>query len=410
MKETSRRKRFMKLFRIALIVLCSVILVLGGTISLLLHGYINKINIVTGKREINEIISDEEGAVALEQGSSAKGEIARAAELGDNHTYSFSGPSGFPASTDASALSTGTADPEVSNSEKTISEEDAAIAAYLESIKKNIDTQNIDIEDSKVWNILLIGSDSRDADSRGRSDSMILITLNKEAKEITATSFLRDIYLKIPGKGENRLNAAYAYGGAELLLDTLKLNFKIEVDEYVKVDFFAFIDIIDALGGLTMDVSQEELEVMNFYIGELNSLLSEEKGKDTIDKAGTYKLNGKQVLAYSRNRYTKNGDFDRTDRQRKILQSLVNKVYSLNPIELNKLLNTILPQITTNITEGEILLQLFSMPSYTEYKINQFCIPVKDSYANRRIRGMEVLCIDFKDNRDQLNRQLYHIE
>lgn len=407
MKETNRKKRFMKIFRIVLIVLCSVILVLGGTVSLVLHGYISKLNIVTGKREIEQIISDGDSAMAGEQDSR---EIARAAELADNHSYSSSEPSGIPAATDASAFNSGSTDPEAANSEKTISEEDAAIAAYLESIKKNIDTENIDLEDSKVWNILLIGSDSRDTDSRGRSDSMILITLNKEAKEITATSFLRDIYLKIPGKGENRLNAAYAFGGAELLLDTLKLNFKIEVDEYVKVDFFAFIDIIDALGGLTMDVSKDELEVMNYYIRELNSLLSEEKEKDTIIKAGTYHLNGKQVLAYSRNRYTKNGDFDRTDRQRVILEALVNKLYSLNPIELNKLLNTILPQITTNITEGEILLQLFSMPSYTDYKINQFCIPVKDSFTNRRIRGMEVLCIDFEDNREQLNRQLYHID
>lgn len=408
MKETSKKKRIMKIFRIVLIVLCSVILVLGGTISLLLHGYISKLNIVTANNDAAQELSNNDGDLSEKlQGSSESAEIVEAAELtkaAENPTYSGSEPSGFPITGNASIEDADLKD------EDALSEEDKDIAAYLESIKANIDTENTDLEDSKVWNILLIGSDSRDTDSRGRSDSMILITLNKESKEITATSFLRDIYLRIPGKGENRLNAAYAFGGAELLLDTLEQNFKIKVEEYVKVDFFTFIDIIDAMGGLTMDISKEEIGVMNSYIQEMNALLSEKKNKDTIDKAGTYLLNGKQVLAYSRNRYTKNGDFDRTDRQRKILQALVGKIYSLNPIELNKLLNTILPQITTNITEGEILLQLFSVPSYADYKINQFCIPVKDSFANRRIRGMDVLCIDFKENRKQLNSKLYHIE
>lgn len=387
MKDTNRKKKFMKIFRIVLLVLCSVILVLGGTISLLLHGYISKLNIVTAKSDASQEISDIDEIVSEDEdiGSDTE-EIAEA------------------------PLSTAPAYIEAVYSKGEISEEDAAIEAYLKSIKENIDTENAVHSNSKIWNILLIGSDSRDTDSRGRSDSMILITLNKEAKEITATSFLRDIYLEIPGKGENRLNAAYAYGGAELLLDTLELNFKIKVDEYVKVDFFDFIDIIDAIGGLSMDVSKAELEVMNGYIREMNALLSKDKEEDVIEEAGTYRLNGKQVLAYSRNRYTKNGDFDRTDRQREILQALLKKVYSLNPIELNNLLNTILPQITTNITEGDILLQLLSMPSYTEYKINQFCIPVQGSFTNRRIKGMQVLCIDFVDNRKQLNSKLYHIE
>lgn len=387
MKDTNRKKKFMKIFRIVLLVMCSVILVLGGTISLLLHGYISKLNIVTAKSDASQEISDIDEIVSEDE------------DIGSDTEEIAEVP-----------LSTAPANIEAVYSKGEISEEDAAIEAYLKSIKENIDTENAVHSNSKIWNILLIGSDSRDTDSRGRSDSMILITLNKEAKEITATSFLRDIYLEIPGKGENRLNAAYAYGGAELLLDTLELNFKIKVDEYVKVDFFDFINIIDAIGGLSMDVGKAELEVMNGYIREMNALLSKDKEEDVIEEAGTYRLNGKQVLAYSRNRYTKNGDFDRTDRQREILQALLKKVYSLNPIELNNLLNTILPQITTNITEGDILLQLLSMPSYTEYKINQFCIPVQGSFTNRRINGMQVLCIDFVDNRKQLNSKLYHIE
>jgi LCP family protein required for cell wall assembly len=387
MNETNRKKKFRKVFRIVLIVLCSVILFLGGTISLVLHGYIRKLNIVTAKSDASLERADvEENLSEKEQMNSE------------------------PEETVVTQFNSAPVNNEADINQEEMSEEDAAIAAYLQSIKDNIDMETAVHSNSKVWNILLIGSDSRDTGSRGRSDSVILITLNKEAKEITATSFLRDIYLEIPGKGENRLNAAYAYGGPELLMDTLELNFKIKVDEYVKVDFFDFIDIIDALGGLTMDVSKEELEVMNGYIREMNTLLSQNEEEDFIKEAGTYHLNGKQVLAYSRNRYTKNGDFDRTDRQREIFQALLGKVFSLNPIELNNLLNTTLPQITTNITEGDILLQLISIPSYTEYEVNQFCIPVQNSFTNRRIRGMEVLCIDFMDNRRQLNSKLYHME
>ncbi len=387
MNETNRKKKFRKVFRIVLIVLCSVILFLGGTISLVLHGYIRKLNIVTAKSDASLERADvEENLSEKEQMNSE------------------------PEETVVTQFNSAPVNNEADINQEEMSEEDAAIAAYLQSIKDNIDMETAVHSNSKVWNILLIGSDSRDTGSRGRSDSVILITLNKEAKEITATSFLRDIYLEIPGKGENRLNAAYAYGGPELLMDTLELNFKIKVDEYVKVDFFDFIDIIDALGGLTMDVSKEELEVMNGYIREMNTLLSQNEEEDFIKEAGTYHLNGKQVLAYSRNRYTKNGDFDRTDRQRKIFQALLDKVFSLNPMELNNLLNTILPKITTNITEGDILLQLISLPSYTEYEVNQFCIPVQKSFTNRRIRGMEVLCIDFADNRRQLNSKLYHME
>ncbi len=414
MKETNRKKKFMKIFRLVLIVLCSVILVLGGTISLLLHQYISKLNIVTAKSEVSQKILDLDKNLSEEESERTdSGEIAKAAEPADttdNRTYSLSEPTVFPICDKNSASDTASANIEDADGMEKESAEDKAITDYLQSIQDNIDTENSDLEESKLWNILLIGSDGSDTDSQGRSDSILLITLNKEARVITATSFLRDIYLKIPGFGEDRLNAAYAYGGAELLLDTLELNFKIKVDEYVKVDFFTFIDIIDALGGLTMDISKGELEDINSYIREMNKQLSEKKNKDTINKAGTYLLNGKQVLAFSRNRYSKNGEFDRTDRQRKILQALLSKVYTVNPAELNQLLNTILPQITTNITEGEILLQLFSMPSYTDYKINQFCIPVKDSFVNRRIKGMEVLCINFKENRKQLNSKLYHIE
>ncbi len=411
MKETNRKKRFMKIFRITLMIICGVILVLGGTASLLVHGYISKLNIVTAKNEeaSGKLDTTEDLTESVQQNgeASTQSNTLNATVVPSRKTFS---PSSFElsASEKASEPTAAPEAPEEEDETEVLSAGDPEVEAYLKAIKENINAKEDPIEDSNVLNILLIGSDTRDTDSQGRSDSIILITVNKEDQEITATSFLRDIYLQIPGKGQNRLIAAYAIGGAELLIDTLEQNFKIMVKNYVKVDFFTLIDIIDVMGGLTMEVSKDEIGVMNDYIQEMNLLLSEKKNKDTIKKAGTYLLNGKQVLAFSTNRYSRNGDFDRTDRQRKILQALYNKIYTLNPLEMNQLLNTILPQITTNIKEGEILLQLFSMPSYTEYKVKQFCIPVKDSFQNRSIRGMDVLCIDFQKNREQLKKELYH--
>ena len=134
--------------------------------------------------------------------------------------------------------------------------------------------------DENVMNILLIGYDSRDADSRGRSDTNILVSINQETKEITMTSIMRDCYVSIPGYGNNRINAAYAFGGGSLLIETIEKNFQISVNNYVAVNFYAFMDIIDLIGGIEIEVSDAEAEVMNRYIRELNRLEGSEETKD----------------------------------------------------------------------------------------------------------------------------------
>lgn len=277
-----------------------------------------------------------------------------------------------------------------------------------EKIRANLEeNQTAIMEDKDVLNILLIGSDTRKAGGAGRSDAMIIVSLNKKRKTITATSVLRDIYLQIPGKKNNRLNAAYAFGGADLLIETIEQNLKIELNRYASVDFFAFIDVIDELGAITLEVTENEIPVINDYVTEINELTGEEGSKDHLLEPGLLMLNGKQALGYARNRYIGNSDFERTARQRRVLEQVFSGVKDLNLIELSDMVNVILPQVTTNLTKGEIFSLILSLPSYANYDLQQWRIPVDGSYSNMRMAGMAVLDVDFQRNIEEIERRIY---
>jgi LCP family protein required for cell wall assembly len=283
------------------------------------------------------------------------------------------------------------------------------ITTIEDEIRNNLEENSIPIiYDKSVFNILLIGSDTRRSGGAGRSDAMILVSINKKTKKIIVTSILRDIYLQIPGrKINNRINTAYASGGADLLMETIAQNFRIQVEQYASVDFYAFIDIVDAVEGVTVEVTEKEIPVINGYVMELNRLTGQEETKDCLTEPGTLLLSGKQALGYARNRYVGNSDFDRTARQRRVLEQIFEKVKSSDLTDITDLLDIILPQVTTNLTEGEIFSLILSLPSYFDYEIEQWSIPMAGTYSSKRIRGMAVLGIDFDKNIDELHRKIY---
>ncbi len=281
------------------------------------------------------------------------------------------------------------------------------IIAVENKIKENMEESSVPIIDSKeVYNILLIGSDTRSSNDRGRSDAMIIISINDETKTITATSIMRDIYLQIPGKKDNRINASYAYGGADLLMDTIKQNFKIEIDRYVLVDFGAFKDVVDEVGGITLDLTEEEIP---FICGDMK-LIDSSTGEINVVydrseiQSGTYFLDGEQTLSYARIRYIGNSDFDRTERQRKILKQIYMNVKDLGILDLNQMFKVISTKITTDLSEGEILSLILGVPKFSDYDLQECRIPIDGSYKSLRIRGMSVLGIDFEENIDELDR------
>ena len=198
------------------------------------------------------------------------------------------------------------------------------------------------MESDDVKNILIIGSDTRDLEAAGRTDAMIILSINKKKKEIVMTSLMRDMYLPLVGYASdgtkmynddepdglyrNKLNSAYVFGGAELLMDSIQYNFGLKIDEYFYIDFSTFINIIDAVGGITLDVTKEEVKVMNSSIRGQNRALGKPVMQDQINSSGSLLLNGNQALSYARLRQVGNADFQRTQRQRLVINKVLDKV------------------------------------------------------------------------------------
>lgn len=276
---------------------------------------------------------------------------------------------------------------------------------HIKDVTSDSSTYEIPISDD-VYNILLIGSDTRQSGSVGRSDAMILVSINQKTETIYLTSFLRDCYVSIPGHGNTRLNHAFAYGGPDLLEQTLEQNFKVHVDRYVAVDFFSFMDVIDTLGGVYINVTDDELKVTNSYIWSMNKLMDEDWSTDYLWSSGWKLLNGKQALCYARNRYTGN-DYERTARQRTIINQIISGCMNASPATLVDLAQVILPQVTTDMTKSEILSYAANVAAYLNYDIKQQQIPASGTYSGATISGMSVISLDLDANIKALQETIY---
>ena len=213
--------------------------------------------------------------------------------------------------------------------------------------KIEIDKSDVGIKDEveeklsaysdSVINIDLFGIDAEEG-GVGRSDSIIIATIDTTHKKLKLTSIMRDSYVTIEGHGDDKINHAYAFGGPQLAIKTLNENFDLNIDDFVAVNFTTLPKIIDMLGGVTIDITSEEVSHI-----------------PGIDTAGTYTLTGEQALAYSRIRYASGGDYVRTDRQRTVLSKVFEKVLSINFTQYPSLLSEILPMVQTNLDYSEIL-------------------------------------------------------
>ena len=250
-------------------------------------------------------------------------------------------------------------------------------------------------ESDDVINILLIGQDRRPGETRSRSDSMILCTVNRNDKTIVLTSFMRDLYVQIPGYGNNRINASYAWGGMELLNKTLEQNFGIYIDGNVEVDFEQFTEIVDLLGGVPMELRADEAQYINI---DTQSSLTE----------GMQQLTGKQALSYSRIRnLDADADFSRTNRQRKVLDALFRQVKDAGLVRLLTLLDEVLPMVTTDMGNGEILGYATKVfPMMSGVSISSQRVPADGAYKGAMIDGMSVLVADMDKTRTLLQETL----
>ncbi len=271
-----------------------------------------------------------------------------------------------------------------------------------ELVEGNGDYTAMDVEGRNVTNILLLGTDSRKKGNvRSRTDSMVILSIDKETNRIIMTSVMRDTYVSIPKVGKNRLNAAFVFGGPKLLFDTIEYNFGIHLDKYVQIDFFNFVDMVNAVGGVDIDLTTEEIKVINkSYLPSINKSVGKKKSGKYIDpkKPGLHHLNGAQALAYSRIRYVGNADFGRTERQRKVLTEIIKKARKMSVSELNQFADVVLPLVSTNLSQSEVMGLLLNAKEYLDYEIVSGRMPIDGSYKYLTIRGASVLGVDFSPN------------
>lgn len=286
------------------------------------------------------------------------------------------------------------------------------VLRYIHEVETVEDAERIEhdtvlMKSNDVTNILLIGADTRSADERGRADTVILLSVNSDKETITMVSFMRDSYVEIPGRGMGKLNASYRYGGAELLMDTLEVNFKIEIDDYVYINFESFSDIVDAVGGIELTVSDAEAQGMRAPMAEVNDIMGRPSSTDFLPGGGTYVMNGNQALAYARLRYVGNADFERTQRQREVIRKIFEKAKTLSLGELDKFLKTCAQSVVTNMAKKDMYLLSLKMIWYAGYDLEELRIPCDDCYRGATIGGQSVLELDFDANVKAIGEALY---
>lgn len=263
--------------------------------------------------------------------------------------------------------------------------------------------------DQDVINILLVGEEAMfDGGSRGRTDSMMIATINVKQKALKLTSIMRDLYVAIPGYSDNKLNAAYHNGGMPLLKQTIEENFDIELDGSVLVNFAGFEEIINRLGGVEITLTANEAAYLN-----RTNYISNPIYRNV--RAGTQTLNGNQALGYSRVRYvrteTESDDFGRTSRQRTVLNAIFDKYKSKSLPELVTILYDILPLVTTDINKSTIMDYLTTVVTLGTTELETMRIPVDDAFSNSSVRGMSVLLPNsLQDNIDALHTFIFGSE
>lgn len=282
--------------------------------------------------------------------------------------------------------------------------EDGSI--ILDEEGNEIQVEDFVPSDKNVINILLIGEEAM-ADDRGRSDVMMVMTINQEYNRLTLTSFLRDSYVVPTGYSSGcKMNEVYKKGGGALLVSTIEEQFQIQIDGYARVNFQSFEEVIDLLGGVDIELTEEEARYLN-----RTNYISDKANRNVVP--GMQTLNGNQALGYSRIRYVKgiNGerdDFGRTNRQRTVINAIFNKYKSKNLVELVSVTNKILPCITTDMTKSEILSYLsVAAGMFGSAELETFRVPMNDAYSGEKINGKSVLVVDFEKVRAALQDEIY---
>lgn len=252
-----------------------------------------------------------------------------------------------------------------------------------------------------VFRVLLIGTDSYSEKKRGRSDTMLLMQLNTQTNQVKLVSFLRDLYVKIPGYSKTRLNAAYVFGDAELLEETLANNFGVTVDRYIAVSFPLMVKVIDRLGGVTVEVSDTERVQLNSILKYYNKQNGWPQSDQLLESAGLQMLSGKQALCFSRIRKT-DSDFKRVNRQRKVIEAIFERLRGMDVISLTAVAMETFSDVRTDLTLADITALVPAAMNLNGLSWDSLTVPVDGGYRSQKIAGMDVLTPDLERNRNAI--------
>lgn len=248
---------------------------------------------------------------------------------------------------------------------------------------KNTEEQGTMVEG--ITNILLVGTDGEYVEKWNRSDSMMVVTIDSKNKDIRISSIARDTYVDIPGYSTEKLTHAYAYEGIDLLREVFKVNFNLDIDKYIAVNFVSFMDIMDELGGVEVNVEEKDIKEINKYIDACYGYYKnkDEKDKEYITKSGVQRLNGYQALAFSRIRYTDSA-FARDNRHREVAESVYKEFAQKGVETYKKCAEIILNNTKTNISPIEMMNLAYTVLKINDKDIDQFQFPLEE-YRNGHI-------------------------
>jgi LCP family protein required for cell wall assembly len=274
-----------------------------------------------------------------------------------------------------------------------------------------LDTSNLEINPNfvnevnakEIRNIAILGIDSMDGEI-GRSDSILILTIDQNHNKLKISSIIRDSYVEIPGRdGKDKINHAYAFGsvdgtengGPTLAIKTLNKNFNLNIHDFISVNFSSLPKLIDSIGGIDVNITDEELKFIN------NSSTS------NLSSSGIQKLDGAETLAYSRIRYTSGGDFERSHRHRTVLTALFNKLKSTSSTSYPDFLNELLPLINTNLTSTDIISLAMKMNSLSSQELGQDRFPRDNFGKGQMINGVYYYVFDIEETAKQINDYIF---
>ena len=260
-------------------------------------------------------------------------------------------------------------------------------------------------------NIALFGLDAREGESIEsgvRSDSMMIASINNETNEVKVVSIFRDTLLKQQDGTFDKANAAYSYGGPQEAIALLNRNLDLDIKNYMSVDFKALSDVIDALGGMELELTAEEVVHMNNYCVETSEVTGKDYERIEPEVAGTYHLNGVQATSYARIRATAGGDYKRAERQRLVIEKIVEKAQKANLKTLDKIIDLVVPQVSTSFSSKDLIGIAANALSYQLGETQGFPYSIADTDVVDGYEGSYVVPSDFDGDVKKLHEFLFN--